>query len=288
MTTSRRLQRGMSLIEILVSLVIGLVVVGAVLVNYSSTGLTGARNAAVGQMTEDAQLAFSLIARDLQMAGYSEPTAIAPPAVPGQPSTFARKYSGRSVFACANNFANAQAALAAATYEDNTTCAAGAGSHSVVANFQATKDNTIVNAANVPTDCLGNALTPVAGGFYMSSNRYYVANSASGRPELHCAAPGQAGQPLIENVHTMRIWLGEANAASPRNAVRYVTPDLVGDWGRVVSARICVLMRSAEPVLTSEDTDQYLDCTGTAATSPDRRLYRAFFSTVSFRNKTAF
>ncbi|MBC5785005.1 PilW family protein [Ramlibacter sp. USB13] len=291
-----RSQRGVSLIELLVSMVIGLVVVGAIVVNYTSTGATSARQTALGQMGEDAQLAFNLLARDLQMAGYSEPTKIDAAA-----TTFTKIYSGRPMFACATPMVNPKVALSGSK-EDGVTCTAAGPSvstatHALVVNYQGTNANAVLNAANVPTNCLGSeaiAMTTVGPPVYnyrFVSNRYYVDTSGTtGRPELKCAAPGEDGQPLIENVEAMRISLGQADAANPRRPVRYVAPDQLvgGDWGTVVAVRICLLMRSSEKLLAAEDDNKYIDCSGAEVASADGRLRRAFYSTVALRNKTAF
>lgn len=286
---SLRLQRGLSLIELLVAMVLGLVVVGAVVINYASTGASSSRQNALGQMGEDAQLAFSLLARDLQMAGYSQPIGITGT---GAAATFSKKFTGRPLFACATPMVNAAAALAGG--EDGVACeAAGStASHSVVINYEVDARNAVVDGGGTPINCLGSAAASLpigTGTFTLVSNRYYVGTSdATARPELKCAAPGVAGQPLIENVEAMQLWMGEADAANPRRPVRYVAPNAVTDWGAVVAVRICLLMRSAETVLTDEDVATYRDCAGTEATSADRRIRRAFFSTVALRNKTAF
>jgi type IV pilus assembly protein PilW len=292
MMKSPRSQRGLSMVELLVSMVIGLVVVGAVVVTYTSTGASGARQNALGQMAEDVQLAFSLLARDLQMAGYSEPTAIMMTGGAGGPATFTKKYNRRALFACATPMTSANVALAGD--DDAVTCVAppaSTASHSLVVNYEANDYNVVLNGGT-PTNCLGSAASTVTVGavtYRFASNRYYVSTSATtGRPELSCAGPGAAGQPLVENVEAMRLWMGEGNAANPHRPVRYVAPNLVGDWGAVVVVRICLLMRSAEPVLSAEDSATYTDCSGATATSADRRMRRAFFSTVALRNKTAY
>jgi type IV pilus assembly protein PilW len=120
--------------------------------------------------------------------------------------------------------------------------------------------------------------------------RIALASSSSGRSELHCASrQGAGGQPLVDNVAGMAVWYGEANAASPRTLARYVRADAVTDWGLVLSVRVCLLMRSSEAVLGSdEDTLTYLDCDSEQQTVADGFVRRAFFSTTTLRNKMAF
>ena len=102
MNAAVRYQRmqGLSLVEVMVSLVIGLVVVGAVLVSYITVGTTGRQQAAYAEMNENAQLALTLIARDLLLAGFSAPLGVAADGL-----SFTRTYASRPVFGCSTGFA---------------------------------------------------------------------------------------------------------------------------------------------------------------------------------------
>jgi type IV pilus assembly protein PilW len=280
---SRRSQRGLSIIEVMVSLVIGMVVVAAVLFSYLGSGITGRSQSALAQMNEDATAAFSIMARDIQMAGFSEPSGVVASA-PGGTATFGRVFTGSAIFGCEPPIANAAAT-------GNMTCSTAAGAstatHSIEVSYQATPVNSIPNATGTPTDCLGNALS-ISGTYYVSTNRYYVDSTTSTLPtELYCSSRGNSGQPLVENVQAMKLWFGEAVAADPRRAVRYVRASDVVDWGLVVSVRMCLLMRSVDPVLDPDDpvAANYTNCEGATVASTDRRLYQAFFSTVALRNR---
>ena len=270
--------QGMSLVELLISLVIGMVVVGAVLVSYLASGKTSAQQAAYAEMNENAQIGMTIISRDLLLAGYARPTILNPAG-----TAFMRTHTERSVFGCDNGFASPNTVGVAA-------CAVGAGQPALEVAYEADLTNTVPTGANVPSDCLGNGLAD-AGGYFVAFNRYYLAASAAGRSELHCASrQGSAGQPLVDNVDNMKVWYGEANVANPRAIVRYVPAGNVADWGRVVSVRVCLLLRSTEPLLQSggnEDTLTYLDCDSVQQASADRFLRRAYFTTTTLRNKMA-
>lgn len=299
----RQRHLGASLIEVMVSLVIGLFVVGAVITNYLSTGAGGRLQSAISQMSEDAQIAFRMISRDLQMAGYTEVNTVLTSGV-NQTATFTRPGGNfRPVFGCASTFVAPTAGFAAATCPVTTSTL-----HAIEVNYQTTTATSLVNSANEPTDCLGNSTNSttqtgftVGSTLSFTSNRYYVTTtSATGasRPELYCASPaaaGSGGQPLVENVQAMKIWYGEAanwNASDPtsRLAVRYVTANQVTSFNNVVSVRICLLMRTSEPVLTAEDsTFRYTNCDGVSGlSSTDGRIYRAFYSSIALRNRTGF
>lgn len=70
---TRRLRhaRGLSLVEVMVSLVLGLVVIGGVLTLYLSTHETFRRNEDVARMQESGRLALELMAREIREAGLT-------------------------------------------------------------------------------------------------------------------------------------------------------------------------------------------------------------------------
>lgn len=66
-----RRQRGFSLIELMISLVLGLVVVGAAIALFLSNKDSYRTNLALGQVQENSRIAFELIARDTRQAGLT-------------------------------------------------------------------------------------------------------------------------------------------------------------------------------------------------------------------------
>lgn len=286
-TPHRSRQRGVSLIEVLVSLVIGLVVVGAVLLSYITSGQTNRLQAAYSQMNEDAQIGLGILSRDLLLAGYARPTGW-----DAATFKFGRTYSGHAVFGCDKGFVSPTSAGA-------VVCDAAGSTPAIEVVYEADLTNTVPHSSGAPSDCLGAALTdqstgPPAPAIYITHNRYYLAVSTLGRSELHCASDKAAatGGALVDNVEGMQIVYGEANPADPRQIVRYVSAanvkDLGVDFGYVVSVRVCLLMRSAEPVLTAEDPATYRDCDSVTQVSADRFARRAYFTTTALRNKMTF
>lgn len=319
---SYRYSRGISLVEILVSVAIGLVVVAAVLVSYLGAGKAGRYQAALSQMNQDAQIGLNLLAREFQLAGYSQPSALtnvnaANPAVtPSWVVSYNLGTATAPVFGCDGTqgtvpFTTATAAVLSCGPAVTPTVSA----FEVV--YEADVKNTVPNAAGVPTDCLGQAIAvtapPAGTPYYVARNRYFIDRStganASGRPELYCASDRAGGstQPLLENVEDLQVWYGVQAAAGTRQVVRYVkagkdgtTPSTINatgaaEWANVISVRICLLMRSAEPIFSeiavaagNEDTLTYQDCDGVTRTSTDRYMRRAYFTTSTLRSKMAF
>ena len=71
LSTRQRWQSGVTLIELLISITLGMVVIAAVLVVYASGSVATRYAQAQGQMNEDAQMALSVITQELLRAGYN-------------------------------------------------------------------------------------------------------------------------------------------------------------------------------------------------------------------------
>ena len=314
---SLRRVKGLTLLEIMISMAIGLVVVGAVMVSYIGSGKAGRYQSALSQMNQDAQIALSILSREIQMAGYSAPFSLTDISGGGTPNfviTYNLGTLTAPIFGCdstrgTGTFVDPGAAsLTCSTATTPTTSGFG-----VV--YEADVRNTVPGgvANDIPTDCLGSTIDLVGTATYrVARNRYFVSTGSSGRPELYCASnkAGGSAQPLLENVEDMQVWYG-IEGATARQVTRYakagngssiastVNAALAGGtadaWNKVISVRICLLMRSAEPVFNetvvatgNEDTLTYLDCDSITQTSTDRYLRRAYFTTATLRAKMAF
>lgn len=277
-------QRGVTLIELMISMVIGLVVVAGVMVSFIGSGRAGRYQSAIGQMNQDAQVALNLLSREIQMSGY-----ISPGQILGAPA----------LFGCDATTGTVPFTSPAST--GALLCAADTGTAKVSALevvYEADIKTTVKTSGGLPSDCLGNGLT-ISGSIYIARNRYFIDTSSSGRKELHCASNASTAQPLIENVDDMQLWFGIATSAFPETTIRYaragkdtgtsgtVNGQGLTEWANVNSVRICLLMRSAEPILTAEDARNYLDCSSNSQTSSDGVLRRAYFTTAMVRTKMA-
>lgn len=268
-------QAGFSLVELMISMVIGMVVVGAVLAAYLGAGATTRTSRAMSQITEDASVALSVLRSGIGMVGYSNPTGLVG-------NKFTKSYLGKGLFGCNTTFEDASASI------DVLACANGAGPNAIAVAYEADAANSVVNVDNVPLDCLGNAITAGANPTYLAYSRYYVDGN-----KLMCLGPvNDTPDALVDNVVDLQIRYGVAVAANVNKVGYYADADTVGDtpananWDNTVSVRLCVVIASAENVLEA-DGITYRDCDG-AETTPadgDRRLFRAFTTTVVLQNR---
>ncbi len=302
-----RRQAGLGLLELFIAMVLGLLVVGGLLLALMGSGISNRQLRALAEMTQDAQVALNLVARDLQMAGYAEPLSVV-----GQVVTPVKVF--RPVFGCDHGFTDPGADFAAATCSpappaataSAANAAASAPSHALEVSYQLPKETALLTQGQgaLPVDCKGAGVDQAAGTpAHLVSNRYFVkpGSGASGGPALACASnAGKAGAtgsrasaPLIDHVEQLVVRYGIAPGwdAADRSTWRpayYVAAGSVdpADWAsKVVAVRLCILMRSSEEVLTGEDSRAYIDCDRAAQTSRDRHLRRTFVSTVALRNK---
>lgn len=286
-------QQGFSLVELMIAMLTGMGVVAALMASYWAVFQSNRHGKAMSQVTEDASVALNILRSHLSLTGYSRPVGPAP-----NPGTgYVRAYTGATLAGCDGTFANTAVAIGALGC---TSVAVGnTASDSLALAYEADARNSLATATGAPMDCLGNtyAISGAApSAYYLAYHRFYVATSAvSGRNALYCLGPGNAaGQALVENILDMQVLYGvDAPVAGvlPR-AVRYLTAsqlangtaaNIANAMGSVVSVRVCLLVTSDDEVL--DEVTTYRDCRQNLITPADRRLYKAFYSTVVLNNR---
>lgn len=324
---SCRRQAGLTLVELIVSMLLGLLVVSGVFVTYIGTGVSDRQQRALGRMTEDAQLAMALITRELQMAGYGQIQSVGAAGAQGlRPVQFVQTH--RPLFGCDNGFIDNKAAVASADCNPVAAGVPATGTPAIEITHQVTADTTAPDGSGKPTDCQGAAVAAPG----VVSNRFFVVQGGTAAEpdfELHCASQVSGSQPLVPQVQKVHFRYGIAPNWNSDDPVtwrpqRFVmaTDMAANDWDRVVAVRVCLLMRSADPVL-ADATPQataapasapatapapapaassaasaastpfvagpatYVDCDGQRQNAGDRHLRRAFKSTVTLRNRVS-
>lgn len=303
--------QGLSLVELMISIVIGLVVTVAVVSSY--LGSSGATRLAEAQarMNEDGQAALTILAQQLRMAGNNPKQPNYANATPRNPITPTFIVRG-----CDGSFSDITASGL-----DTLTCAAGGSTDSIAVRYEADVYNT-VPVSGQATDCLGQALPVLTGTvnkwispaitaanvtYTVADNRFYIGTSsftvngaaAVTPPGLYCKGNGNATpQRLVENVEDLQLLYGTAATTATTLAVNgyidandiaaLVLPSDSDRWSKVVSVRICVLVRSEQPVAPDADSARYVPCFGTSndhIAAPDLYLRRTYETTVLLRNR---
>jgi len=318
----------------MISIAIGLVIMGAALSAYQGAATASRVAEAQSRMNEDAYAALELLSQQIRMAGanpkqanYALSTASNAQSnssdaqsTPSNPITNTFSLRG-----CGTAFSNLKTGggVTAAAKILNLTCPSVASDaaqpHALALAYEADKFNTVPLADGTPTDCLGNGLekqtatvikitslnttAPDDVTFYEADNRFYIDTpSGSSNPSLYCFGNGKNGtpQPLVENIEDLKFTYGVAQATGNDGVVAgYLSASQIETdpsmasltsslerWKRVVAVRICVLTRSEANITNSNTSSQYVDCEGNLKTNTtDLRLRRAYFATVSLRNR---
>lgn len=267
--TRHQRNQGMTLVEVMVSLVIGLLVSLAAVTSLIVTRQGFSTVDASSQLRDNGRFAADLIQRVSLQAGYKDPQyAIAPPS----PKDVQDDLDGL-IPASVTGFNNAIAKT-----DDLTTATArssgvvGYGSDVLILRYQTAKLNNDISttADGTMIDCAGNAITtsPADRNDRMVSI-FYVAVGSDGEPSLMCSrsANGLAPyspQPIVQGVENFQVLYGvdgfttvnsSFNAAPDSVPEKYLRADqmVVGgvassqatynNWRRVRSIRIGMVLR---------------------------------------------
>lgn len=220
-----RRQAGLTLVELMISMAIGMIIVLAVITAYISASRSARVAEATGRMNEDAQAALTILTQQLRMAGAN-------PAQPDRNTTTLHNILANpfSIRGCDTTFSNVTAG--SPTVAAGLTCPSGTGNSSISIGYEANRFNTVPTSGGIPTDCLGNSLPSVQQAVtsslgvgatvtvYEAENRFYIGTSTYiASPSLYCKgnSPNTNPQPLVENIEAMRITYGVSNPARARD-----------------------------------------------------------------------
>jgi type IV pilus assembly protein PilW len=274
-------EKGLSLIELLVALAIGLLVTLVVMQAYLSGLGTQRAQTDLGRAQESSRFAFDLLARSLRKAGYKNPKA------PG--ITFCPGPNMRLVVS------NDPSAITSGTFGTNAT---------IVNN----SDVFLLRyyGEGIPTDgtmrdCLGNTIaanTLVADTFFVAADA-----SNNNEPALFCytnnpAAVAPNPAPLVPGIESMQFLYGEDSEGD--GAInRYVPGSAITNANNVRSVMLSIIARTANTnaVDRSAQTINHFGTSyapgnaapsgdaGSVFTTPaDGRTRQHFSTTIALRN----
>lgn len=306
---------GRSLVEVMIAMALGMVVLLAVSALFVANKQTSKVTDDKARMEQEGRLALNLMAFHLRMAGsgvlsYSKPFRPDPANFTKTVKAVMTNLNGGRAGAvvplpvirgCSNGFVNNKATIDTLACVPPTNTAAD--KDALTMRYVVDAQNGNVSGGGIPVDCLGNALLPtldpdnpgVAPNFYVAENRFFVRNNAvTGMTELYCLGNGttppgnnlvNAEQPVAENVEQFRVIYGVSSTGG-QNVDQQLTAAQVVNWDNVISARLCVVMVSANNGVATA-TQQYRDCNDVLRVAPDLRLRAVYSSVVTIRAKAA-
>ncbi len=250
-------QRGHTLLELSISVALGVLIVLATISLYRGQRHAYDRATETTRLHDAASTALDLIGQQIQMAGFA---------------------------AAGNDRTDKTLALSGCSQgrpigSDATPACEALASHSdgIVVRYAADTIATWPSSSGLPTDCLGQISTGE-----QITNRYYArASSSTVEPELYCEGSGKpgTGQPLVEGIERLRFgyWLKGASFAVDAAAIAQ------DRWPLVVAVDVCVLVRGVTQSATSRL--RYTDCDGASAVSADGRMRQVFRRRIALRNR---
>lgn len=272
-------QAGFTLVELMISLALGLLItaaVGAIFVSSKQSFRTGE---GVSQVQESGRFASLLMTPVVRQAGYLPDPVIAQTS---PLDVFKSSLNKRAVFG---------------TNDSAPTFLSFTGSGFTAANVKASTDVLVIafvgkNSSNPPDNSLRTCLGDAVDASSMALNVFYIrSDSDTGYSSLNCyshisaiaAAVDATGttrnEPIVAGITDMQILYGvDTDADGAAN--RYLAADSASlDWTRVCSVQITYTVDSTDAVEKST--------ANTASTTTgivDGRIRRTFSTTLQIRN----
>ena len=293
-------QRGVTLIELMVSLVIGLVltIVASSIYLYAKQAYSAVSENS--QLEENGRFALNLLARNVQSAGFVmlDPKSSFPPGA-----------TDIKIRGCDFGMVNPTLATSNADIACLASTPTGSSRSASFGVFYDTDAYTTAGSKYQGFDCLGNAavvVPSITGGsptnqvrnyFFVSTAITQTAYGSTTMGQLSCLTdPRTSGattgtfqmQPLIPGIEQLAVTYLTPSGLNKNSAQKVNTATALeasNNWSQVTAVELCVLAKSIQT--TGNDTGtQVTDCYGNAFTPPNGQTYRRFTTTVNMRNRT--
>ncbi|WP_199052219.1 PilW family protein [Aquitalea sp. ASV15] len=252
---ARYKQSGLTMVELMVAITIGLIVTFAVTSLYVSNQSTSKAQSGHAQMQDNARYAMAQIGRIVKQAGYYDAL--------GGTFNASGVYNPTPIDASGNfSSPSIQASDVLAAVNDVAVSGFTASNGLAILNGVTSDEFTIgfltgpqASSGNAMPDCLGNSVT-VAN--TLVKNRFYISVNTIGgvtRPTLMCdvtwngsspSSPNLSTGPIADNIERLQILLGvDSDGDGVPNS--YLPPSSSVNMSQVVAMRIALLART-DPV----------------------------------------
>ena len=201
-----RQQRGFTMIELMVALLIGLFLMGGLMTLLQNNRKAFSSQSVLAQLQDSERLAMSMMTGVIQQSGYfPDPTL-------NSPST---------ALPASGSFASGQGLTGSTT----------AGSDTIIARYTTATGDGILN-------CKGTSNTSGANATYVNAFSIVV---TAGLSQLVCTDENNVVYPLVNGVTNLSVLYGVNTTASGTNVDTYMTAAQVTAataWNNVISAKI--------------------------------------------------
>lgn len=278
----RRSTLGFTLIELMVSVTIGLILMLFLSSLYFNSKSSSRLNDDNARIQEDGRFALNLIGHNLAQAGYGN-------MLTGNTTDFppATSPTLTGLMGCDNGFVTPITATPPTCGGTDSTDSAFAVSY-ISEPYDAT--NSPISGAG--TDCSGaqaTGATSTQGGAI--TNSFYRDSTTS---ILYCQGNAGTAQKILSNVDKMKVTYGIDTAAnySPTKQNGSASDAGTADnndnnkvgWDRVITATVCLEIHSTNNVVSSSAGQTYTNCDGTSVTASDYLLHTTMTQVFTLRN----
>lgn len=247
-------QKGLSLVELLIAMLLGLMLTAGALQMMLSSQEIYQTTDTLSRIQENGRFALNFLAKDVRMAGHNT----------------TEKADGKVFWDGACGATN-----------PCTTNGALSDSDQIGILMDPTND----------LDCQGNA---VGSEDTVIANVYYVDDSLADPliSSLYCRGYDLSanawitnGQPLVDGVENMQILYGITDSVAQNAITRYVSSDDVTDWGSVGAARISLLLNNGQAVGNgNSEVRNFNLLDADTITMTDRHNRQVFATTITINN----
>lgn len=270
---SLRRQRGLTLVELMVAMTIGLIITVVIANLFLGTKETYRTQDDLSRMQENLRFAFQVVGRTVRLAGYRADWN----------RTVDQVFLGNAPIAGTNGTGANGSDIIIVRFQ-------GSGTGASSANCLPT--NSCGGADGRVLDCLGNRVDRQMGpgngvGVSFVENRFSVrTGGANGGPALFCSInQGTTWVEIVPDIENLQVQYGEKTG--PTAVDRYLAAGTVGlNMNQVLSVRIALLHRSAHLTAGETDTRTYNLVGTTVGPFNDRRIRLAATSNFVLRNRT--
>ena len=246
-------QKGLSLVELMVAMVLGLLITAAVIQLFLTNRQTFNLQQGIASVQEQGRFAVDFLSKEVMGAGYGNVAA---------PIKFSTTEGDEGS-------------------EDGTL-------HDVLHILVGINED---DPQKGPKDCSGGKLNETADGEITPEEtykRYYVNVEGDGNGVLMCEDSDGNNVVLIDNVEVFQVLYGVAVRQGNNTTYRYVSRDNASASDEIVSVRFAVLLSSDEVAVSERDQASNIEIFGTDYSDNvdfyDGKLRRLFVSSVALRN----
>lgn len=282
-------QSGLSMIEVLVTLVIGMVLILGLVSIFSSNKNTQVLQAELAEMDSNARAALHVLRQSISHAGYPSANYVVmnkPFMTTDDAATFINPVClddeelirGGSPL-LNTNFLNSHSTDG---LRDIITPIFMIDNPITRDTYRGCVGLTDAMARDCSTDSLPDPTQA------RNINRFYI-SLTDGRRALLCAALSGPSQPIAENIENMQVLYGVdiGNTINYMNADQIYTLEADGNqtWNNITSVQIALLVRSENEILPESESRTFTLLDEKITTPNDKRLYKVYSTTINLENR---